>query len=449
MLFRHLPAVRGAAPALSLCADAAQSPSEWWQLWGVCASSPPPPSPPPPSPPPPPPPSPCTASGLLIPNGTSPSQCCSDNVTSFNSSVCCYTPGEVPCAAGIFPQHSIADLCCSGGVVSYEGMDTCCFPDRTTPLNFNASLCCSAGATLVAPAPWAPPVCVPPPCTPSGLNAPSGATSGQCCSGGFVVNTSQCCYANGQIPCASLVDVAPSRRLTQYEVASELCCNANTIPGGGLAMPNGEEAAVCCFPGGTIPTDGDASYCCSGLIPEGGETCGMRKPCTTGPAIGPGNTIFPNAQACPGNPWVVCFANSTTAFISSTNTDSPPNASDPLGVNCAAPNFGQPSGPFCSCYGGTYDPLAVCNELGYPFATVWGGTFSSVCGFNQAGTSCENPGLFPFEYGSSVTDRGGNGNFPSEAGYTIQWLCSTASDPPLDSVSGACVNGLTSNGLPC
>ena len=246
---------------------------------------------------------------MNLTSGFSFSQCCSGNVA-VNTNLCCYAPGQVPCAGGV--ETVMPELCCSGAIaqlaVGYvQSQQVCCFPDGTEPLGFNPALCCSEGARIDLLG-----RCTPPPCTPSGLMLPGGVTPpnpAQCCSGDFVFGTSsntepQCCYPNGAIPCAS---TAPSHhrrsRSLLYVPAPapsnpNLCCNANQLPNGGQTVtPPGQPEPLCCFPPFTTPTEDDADFCCGGLEANGSSTPGS----TTSPGFGFGAGPidgFPGANVC-------------------------------------------------------------------------------------------------------------------------------------------------------
>ncbi len=87
-----------------------------------------------------------------------------------------------------------------------------------------------------------------------------------------------------------------------------------------------------------------------------------------------------------GDPWVVCAADETTAWVSSNNS-------------------------------GVYNIDVVCQSLGYVGASQWGGTCGNVCGFCEGPTACDAPGTRFFDGGSGC-------NPPDTHCYNVMWECS-------------------------
>lgn len=104
----------------------------------------------------------------------------------------------------------------------------------------------------------------------------------------------------------------------------------------------------------------------------------------------------PPAQCLAGNspttssPYVVCSADSTSAWISANND-------------------------------GTYYPLAICQALGYATVTAYGGTCGNVCGYCEGSTSCSSHGSETFD-GSGAPSLASL-NSGGGLAYTVHWKC--------------------------
>jgi hypothetical protein len=127
--------------------------------------------------------------------------------------------------------------------------------------------------------------------------------------------------------------------------------------------------------------------------PPGPPPPSIPPPCTSG------------SDAITGAPWVVCAADSSTAWLSS--------------ESCCSP----------------YHALTICQSLGYSSVSASGGNFGSVCGYDQNGTSCSSPGARVFTGGSYC---GGSG-LSGELCNTVNWQCSTS----------LCGNGVVNPGEQC
>jgi len=87
--------------------------------------------------------------------------------------------------------------------------------------------------------------------------------------------------------------------------------------------------------------------------------------------------------------WVVCRADANSAWISHTDI-----------------------------YGGTYEPLLICNYLGYASVTAYGGTCGVVCGYcGNGGDGCGTTSDAGYVF------DGGNSCTLPQLCYTVQWLC--------------------------
>ncbi len=107
-----------------------------------------------------------------------------------------------------------------------------------------------------------------------------------------------------------------------------------------------------CLGGTPIVACTSGDQCCpSGCDEISDSDCAPPSPCTTGTyGTEPGS-----------DPWVVCFADQSIAWLSS----------DAFG---------------------TYHINDICQYLGYNFAAQWGENCGSVCGYCEGFTSCQSPG---------------------------------------------------------
>ncbi len=154
-------------------------------------------------------------------------------------------------------------------------------------------------------------------------------------------------------------------------------CNANcTISKCGDGVVNGAAGEDCDTGAQSGSCDADCSkvVCGDGIKnQQAGEQCddgnvndgdGCSPACVAGPKkCDQGN------DPGTGAPWVICTADANSAWISS-NVQ------------------------------GLYHPVKICQSLGYTTVGQWGGTAASVCGVNQANTSCMNLGNKTFTEGA-------------------------------------------------
>lgn len=105
-----------------------------------------------------------------------------------------------------------------------------------------------------------------------------------------------------------------------------------------------------------------------------------------------GSTSF-NTQV---NEWIVCRADSDSAWIASYDSGMDIQKGDPL-LPTNKP-------------GGRYDAIKICQELGYASADAFGGTCGTVCGY------CEE------HFGGTEQYDGGGGSL-SDLGSTVHWKC--------------------------
>lgn len=140
------------------------------------------------------------------------------------------------------------------------------------------------------------------------------------------------------------------------------------------------------------------AYCGDGYVHAGVEQCddgnmgsgdGCSASCTP---------EFPN-QCDGGNdpytgaPWVVCSADSNTAWLSANNQ-------------------------------GYYHPEAICQSLGYSTVGQWGGTCGNVCGYCEGATDCTTHGTQQFDFGAwAGVGNCGNDGFGETICVTVMWTC--------------------------
>ena len=72
--------------------------------------------------------------------------------------------------------------------------------------------------------------------------------------------------------------------------------------------------------------------------------------------------------------------------------------------------------------GGTYNALAMYQQLGYAAVVAYGGTCGNICGYCEDPTSCTSPGYFVFD-GSGACDENENGTCLN---VSVMWLCGLA-----------------------
>lgn len=130
------------------------------------------------------------------------------------------------------------------------------------------------------------------------------------------------------------------------------------------------------------------------LAAEGGS-CMIESVCAAAPppADAPQACTTGN-DATSGDPWTVCFANSSEAWVS------------------------HDTG------GGTYNATEICQSLGYDDAArtpdTFGGTCGDVCGYCQSEvTSCSSPGNRTYD-GNGLNSNDANGLVLSQ---TVHWTC--------------------------
>jgi cysteine-rich repeat protein len=150
-----------------------------------------------------------------------------------------------------------------------------------------------------------------------------------------------------------------------------------------------------CDAGGNAATcDADCTLpaCGDGFVnPAAGEECDDGNSvngdgCTATCASESPNQCTAGTDPVTGSRWVVCDADAQTAWIS-----------------------------HAVAGGGVFHSDLICQSLGYSRVLRFGGNFGSVCGFNEAGTSCSNLGSRVFE--------GSNGcAFPTLCN-TVTWEC--------------------------
>ncbi len=181
-------------------------------------------------------------------------------------------------------------------------------------------------------------------------------------------------------------------------------CNGNcTVSkcGDGVANPAAGEDCDTGVASGSCDADCTSVKCGDGTLnTKAGEQCddgntkagdGCSATCTEEPK-GPQKCDQGNDPGT-GSPWVICTADANMAWISS--------------------NFE-----------GQYHIVKICQDLGYAKVGMWGGTATSVCGVNQANTSCMNLGQMVFTEGAwkGVGNCGQDGLGPIACKW-VQWTC--------------------------
>jgi hypothetical protein len=132
--------------------------------------------------------------------------------------------------------------------------------------------------------------------------------------------------------------------------------------------------------------EGYPGNCCTGFSLQGG--------CTQ-PATTPVKCTEGSAGVVHGSAWVVCHADSNSAWLSTATAN-----------------------------GGVYDPVAACQSLGYDRVANWGGTGQNVCGAPviSGSNSCTAPGTESYgEVYDPHADYHVGG--PGIIGQTVMWEC--------------------------
>jgi hypothetical protein len=320
------------------------------------------------------------------------------------------------CDDGLFCTTS--DTCngmgdCVGGPANDCGMDPeQCQQVQCNESSQNCSLVPSMNGTF---------------CTPTDLCLVNATCQGGSCSGGtpkdcFFAPVPNECYvavcdpADGQCkpqigpggnPCTDASDLC---------TVNKVCDNMGNCMGG--SPKNCSAFTMGCNVGMCDTMTGN----CFGQPVNDGDPCDDLDYCTTGELCSMGN--------CSGGvPIVACVSGDNCC---------PPGCDDPLDMDCAAPlpcttgNFGvDPGGdPWVVCQAdsmtawvsaniqGTYHITDICQFLGYNIASQWGGTCGSVCGYCEFFTSsCMNLGQRLFDGSTGC-------NPPITHCSTVMWECS-------------------------
>ncbi len=225
---------------------------------------------------------------------------------------------------------------------------------------------------------------------------------GEACDDGNINNFDACLNACTAAKCG---DGVVYGGVEQCDTSgASLQCNANCTAskcGDGVANPAAGEDCDSGVQSGSCDADCTKVVCGDGTLNQkASEQCDDGNTnngdgCSSGcqvEAQGPKKCDQGNDPGT-GAPWVVCTADASTAWLSS-NVQ------------------------------GLYHPVKICQGLGYTTVGQWGGTAGSVCGVNQANTSCMNLGNKVFTEGAwtGVGNCGSDALGPIVCKWVI-WTC--------------------------